>query len=236
LRQFFFIVGRGKRMIQDHFAPDTDFVRRLRARGKETQAAQLESFYAKLAESNIVWVDQAEPKGFGDAIMRAESLVAEDTFLVHAGDAYILSPKVPLPSRLIDVHLNGTAQATLTLKSIDDPRQYGVAEVSGRGVFSVERVQEKPSRPRSKFAIMPIYIFTHTIFDALRVIGPGVGDEIQLTDAIQELIKNGQKVQAVNLKREDLRLDIGTPETYWEALGFAYNNVERRKRRANVGE
>ena len=226
-RDFFFIVGRGKRMIQDHFAPDREFVQRLRAHGKDTQAVQLETFYAKLAESNIVWVDQAEPKGFGDAVLRAEPLVAGDPFLVHAGDAYIFS-KSPLPSRLIDVHSKGAAQATLTVKRVEDPRQYGVAEVSGRGVFNVNRVEEKPSRPTSKFAIMPIYIFTHTIFDALRVVAPGVGGEIQLTDAIQELIKKGQRVEALDLGEDDFRIDIGTPETYWEALGFAYRNTARR--------
>jgi UTP--glucose-1-phosphate uridylyltransferase len=235
LRHFYFIVGRGKRMIQDHFAPDRDFVGRLRIQGKNAQAAQLESFYAKLGASNIVWVDQPEPKGFGDAVMRAESLVGGDPFLVHAGDAYILSPKQPLPSRLIYVHSKGGVQATLTVKRIEDPRQYGVAEVSGRIVFDVNRVQEKPRRPKSKFAIMPIYIFTHAIFDALRVTKPGVGGEIQLTDAVQELIKEGQKVQAVNLNREDFRLDIGTPETYWETLCFAYHSVGARKHSALVG-
>jgi UTP--glucose-1-phosphate uridylyltransferase len=235
LRYFYFIVGRGKRMIQDHFSPDTEFVRRLRNRGKEAQAAQLESFYARLADSNIVWVDQAEPKGFGDAVLRAESLVAGDPFLVHAGDAYILSPKQPLPSRLMDVHSKTKAQATLTLKTIDDPRQYGVAEVSGKGLLKVNRVQEKPARPKSKFAIMPIYIFTPAIFDCLRVISPGVGGEIQLTDAIQELIEEGQRVQAVRLNRRDFRLDIGTPETYWETLGFAYRDVDPRKRGRHGG-
>jgi UTP-glucose-1-phosphate uridylyltransferase len=80
---------------------------------------------------------------------------------------------------------------------------------------------------------MPIYIFTHTIFDALRVTAPGVGGEIQLTDAIQELIQSGRRVQALNASKEDLRLDIGTPETYWESLGFAYRNLWSRKARAH---
>jgi len=235
LREFFFIVGRGKRMMQDHFTPDREFVRRLKDRKKTAQAAQLENFYAKLDESNVVWVDQPEPKGFGDAVMRAESLVAGEPFLVQAGDAYILSRTRPLPLRLIDVHAKGTAQATLTLKKIEDPRQYGVAEGSGRGVFKVDRVQEKPSHPKSKFAIMPIYVFTRAIFEALRVTTPGVGGEIQLTDAIQELINRGERIQAVNLNREDLRLDIGTPETYWETLGFAYRNALAGDRRQRVG-
>ena len=231
LRHFYFIVGRGKRMIQDHFAPDREFVRRLRVHGKNAQAAQLESFYTKLSDSNIVWVDQPAPRGFGDAVMRAESLVAGESFLVHAGDAYIRSPMEPLPARLIHAHSKNRAQATLTVKRIKDPRQYGVAEVSGTRVFDVTRVQEKPSRPKSKFAIMPIYIFTHTIFDALRVTKPGVGGEIQLTDAIQGLINKGLKVQAVNLYRNDFRLDIGTPETYWETLDFAYRLANKAQRR-----
>jgi dTDP-glucose pyrophosphorylase len=137
---------------------------------------------------------------------------------------------------LIDVHSSGEAQATLTLKKIEDPRQYGVAEVSGRDVFDVDRVQEKPTHPRSRFAIMPIYVFTRTIFDALKITTPGVGGEIQLTDAIQILIDKGERIQAVNLNRDDIRLDIGTPETYWETLGYSYRNVLAGNHRQRAGK
>ena len=220
-------------MIQDHFAPDREFVKRLGALGKPGQALQLEAFYTKLDDSNIVWVDQPEPRGFGDAIMRTESLVAGDPFLVHAGDDYILSGRRPLPLRLVEAHSVGGAEATLTVKRMDNPRQYGVAEVSGRGIFDVSRVEEKPPHPKSKFAIMAVYIFTNVIFDALKITQPGVGGEVQLTDAIQELIKSGNKVQAVNLTKDDVRLDIGTPEKFWETLEFAYHNARSKKRGAH---
>ena len=53
--------------------------------------------------------------------------------------------------------------------------------------------------------------------------------EIQLTDAIQGLLDSGRKVQAISLRADDLRLDIGTPETYWEALELSYRNATSGK-------
>lgn len=227
-RYFYFIVGRGKRAIQDHFTPDRDFVSRLTVLGRTSQALQLEAFYRKLEECKVVWVNQAEPRGFGDAIMQVEPLVGDEPFLVHAGDACILSAKRPLATRLVEAHSTGRAQATLTINEVEDPRQYGVAEVTAGEILDVRRVQEKPVRPESNFAIMPVYIFSPIIFEALKVTAPGVGGEIQLTDAIQELIKMRHRVQAINLNKDDVRLDVGTPETYWETLQLTYRRATSR--------
>jgi len=89
-------------------------------------------------------------------------------------------------------------------------------------MFKVKRAVEKPEKPSSKFAIMPIYTFRPIIFKALERTSPGKDGEIQLTDAIQMLIDWGLKVYAIELKPEEVRLDIGTPETYWEALKLSY--------------
>jgi len=109
---------------------------------------------------------------------------------------------------------------------MEDPRQYGVAEVQEHGsVFEVKRVIEKPDEPSSKLAIMPIYIFNPVIFDALRSTLPGKGGEIQLTDAIQRIIDSGRHVSAIVLTESDVRLDIGTPENYWEALELSHRTA-----------
>ena len=70
LRQFYFIVGRGKRAIEDHFTPDHWFVGRLNTVGKGRQV--LEAFYRRIEESCIIWVNQPEPRGFGAAVLQAE--------------------------------------------------------------------------------------------------------------------------------------------------------------------
>ena len=86
----------------------------------------------------------------------------------------------------------------------------------------VDRVTEKPSKPKSKFAILPLYVFNSSIYEALEKIRPDKNEEIQLTDAIQQLIEDGCRVQALKLRRDEIRLDIGTPEYYWEALAQSH--------------
>jgi len=85
----------------------------------------------------------------------------------------------------------------------------------------VEKVEEKPENPKTNLAIMTIYIFKPTIFKALQTTKPGKRGEIQLTDAIQTLQQEGQKVLAIKLHNET-RLDIGMPQQYWEALLNSY--------------
>jgi len=121
-------------------------------------------------------------------------------------------------------HLDASADVTLTLQELSDPRQYGVVETSQPedGRLIVRSLVEKPAEPTSKLAIMPLYIFNTAIFKALKVTSPDHSGEIQLTDAIQKLIDSGHRVQAIRLHMDDIRLDIGTPETYWEALRLSY--------------
>lgn len=231
IREFYFIVGKEKRAIEDHFTPDREFISRLNSHGKNSQAQELESFYKKIEASTIVWVNQPEPKGFGDAVLQAERLIRDEPFLVHAGDTYIISNAPAIPVRLAEAHTRNQAQATLTIQEVEDPRQYGVAEVSemSGGILDVKRVEEKPTRPTTKLALMPIYIFNPTIFNALRATKADKGGELQLTDAIQKLIETGHKVQAVKLRADDIRLDIGTPETYWEALQLSHRHALSKK-------
>lgn len=231
LREFCFIVGKGKRAIEDHFTPDWNYVRELNEHRKSVQATQLEHLYGKIEASRIVWVNQPEPRGFGHAVLQAESLVGNETFLVQAGDTYITAASTPIHSRLLKAHFNNGADVTLTVQKVRDPRQYGVAEVrsSSSKPLRVLKVEEKPAKPKSNFAIMPLYIFNRTIFDSLRKTEKDSVGEIQLTDAIQGLLDSGSKVQAISLRADDLRLDIGTPETYWEALELSYRNATSAK-------
>jgi UTP--glucose-1-phosphate uridylyltransferase len=231
VREFYFIVGRRKRAVQDHFAPDHEFVHRLKSQGKDSQALRLlESFYRKVEASTIVWVNQPEPKGFGDAVLQAERLTDDDSFLVQAGDTHIISTEESVHARLAKAHMKNNADATLTIREVEDPRQYGVADILEKGgTLEVKAVVEKPDQPRTRLAIMPVYVFTPTIFSALRATKPGKGGEIQLTDAIQELIDRGRRVQAIKLAPDDIRLDIGTPESYWEALQLSHRYASSKK-------
>jgi UTP--glucose-1-phosphate uridylyltransferase len=230
-REFYFIVGKSKRAVQDHFGPDSEYVQYLNYHDKEILGLQLEDLYKKVSDSFLIWVNQPEPKGFGDAVLRAEGLIGNEPFLVVAGDTYVISEK-GIIHRLFRAHLNSKASATLTLKQVSDPRQFGVADVldNGDGTFLVHRVVEKPAKPTSNLAIMAIYAFDTHIMEALKAVPPGQGGEIQLTDGIQKLIESGRTVQAIKMDATDHVLDIGTPESYWEALEFSYHYYRSRSK------
>jgi hypothetical protein len=100
----------------------------------------------------------------------------------------------------------------------------------GDSKFDVVKVVEKPEKPPSKLAIMPFYIFSPEIIEVLEVLDPGLGGEIQLTDAIQKLIDGGRRVVGVMLRDDEMRLDVGTPETYWEAVKTSYEYFGRMGR------
>jgi UTP--glucose-1-phosphate uridylyltransferase len=227
-REFCFIIGRGKRVIEDHFTIDRDFIRQLNDKAKYSLASTLEQFYRKIEDSMIVWINQPEPKGFGHAVLMAKAFIGNESFLVHAGDTYIISKNNNHVKRLIEVHEKKKAEVTLLLKEVENPKQYGVAEVQEQnsGVFIVRKVIEKPQKPPTNLAIMPIYIFNPTIMTILEKTQPILGGEIQLTDGIQKIIDKGLKVQAMKLKDDEIRLDVGTPETYWEAIAISHTHSQ----------
>lgn len=228
-REFCFVVGRGKRTIEDHFTPDRIYVELLQEEGGLELAQELDAFYDRIEDSTIVWVNQPEPRGFGDAVLKAKSFAGNDQVLVHAGDTYITSDGHSHLERLIKAHNESEAAATLVLQEVDDPREYGVAEIGESSVdevYEVKNAVEKPEEPPTNLAIMPVYIFEPSIFEALEKTPPGRGDEIQLTDGFVKLIDQGKDVRAIKLKSGETRLDIGTGETYWEALKESYDLVK----------
>jgi UTP--glucose-1-phosphate uridylyltransferase len=85
------VVGRGKRAIEDHFTPDFSFVSMLDSKGLDGPAGELEAFYKMVDRCTISWVNQPQPRGFGDAVLKAKSFVGDDRFLVHAGDSHFIS-------------------------------------------------------------------------------------------------------------------------------------------------
>lgn len=226
IREFYFVVGRGKRAIEDHFTPDKPFVALLRSLGKKLKAREMEQFYGRVSQSTINWVNQPKPRGFGDAVLRARSVANESPFLVHAGDNYVISPGRDFLERMLATKEAGASSATLLLRRVPDPRQYGVAQVAETGgQLVVRRVTEKPKRPPSRLALLPVYIFDPILFEMLSKTKPGLGGEVQLTDAIQQMLDEGLKVNAVKLLPREYWLDVGTPETYWEALRMSHRTL-----------
>jgi UTP--glucose-1-phosphate uridylyltransferase len=162
--------------------------------------------------------------------LKGKVFVGDEPVLVHAGDTCILSDRNRHIIKNLKIHKKLGADATCVLQRVRDPRQYGVAEVEKfkDGAYKVKKVVEKPEKPKTDLAIMPIYTFQPVIFKALKKTRPGKGNEIQLTDGIQKLIDWGLKVYSIKLSPRDIRLDIGTTETYWNALETSYRHAVKR--------
>jgi UTP--glucose-1-phosphate uridylyltransferase len=230
LREFCYVVGREKRSIEDHFTPDPDCISMLEGTGKNDQATDLEDFYEKLRTSTIMWVNQLEPKGFGNAVLMAKPFVQTEQCLVHAGDSCIISKGMDHIRLLLDTYERLNADAAFIVLEIENPREYGIIEAEEKeaGIYTVKAAVEKPKKPTTNLAIMAMYVFRPVIFKALEKTQPGKGGEIQLTDAIQKLIDWGSNVYAVKLNKNYAHLDIGSPERYWEALYLSYHHFCRR--------
>jgi len=230
LREFCYIVGRGKRGIEDHFTPDDKCIRTLEGMGKNGQATDLEDFYEKLETSTIMWVNQPEPKGFGNAVLMAQPFVQNEPCLVHAGDSFILSKDMDYIKKLLNAYERFKADSAFIVLEIENPRQYGIVQGDevDDGILKVRTAVEKPEKPPTNLAIMAMYVFHPVIFKALEATQPGRNGEIQLTDAIQKLIDWGLNVYAVKLDKNYSHLDIGSPERYWDALSLSHQSFSRR--------
>jgi len=224
IREYFIVVGRGKRAIEDHFTPDPGFINLLKEKGKNSYAEEMERFYNMIHDSIIVFLNQPEPKGFGDAVLRSKGLI-DETFIVHAGDTYIASNNCEHLKKLLEVHSRHSCSATLLVTAVENPRSYGIigGEMIEKDVWIVNKVEEKPQKPWSNIAILPVYVFEIEIFDCLSKISPGVDGEIQLTDGIGSLLERKKKVVAVKLPDNIPRLDIGNPKSLWRALETSYH-------------
>jgi UTP--glucose-1-phosphate uridylyltransferase len=229
LREFCYIVGRGKRGIEDHFTPDAECIRMLEDMGKNGQASNLDSFYEKLNTSTIMWVNQPEPKGFGNAVLMAQPFVQNESCLVHAGDSCIISQNMDYAQKLLDAFERYGADAAFLVLEIENPKQYGIVEGEeiAPGIIKVKSIVEKPTHPKTNLAVMAMYVFHPVIFKALESTKPGINGEIQLTDAIQKLVEWGLKVYGIKLDGRYQHLDIGSPERYWAALELSHKQLSQ---------
>lgn len=223
-RDYCFIVGREKRSIEDHFTPHETYLRDLVGDYKKIMS----KFYQKLENSHLVWINQNRPLGFGDAVRRAERYVGKEDFIVHAGDVTILSnSKHPILRLMETAKKNPDVKAILLCKKIKDSKRYGIPTVNklSNNLFDVKKVVEKPNKPKSEFGILPLYYFKSDIFSSLKKIKPGKGKEFQLTDAIQKMIQEKQKVLAITLDKNEKEVDVGTVESYRNAQDITFRKA-----------
>ncbi len=227
-RDFCFIVGRNKRIIEDHFTSDDIMTNSLYSQKKDQYVKELMIFFKKINQSQIVWINQSKPLGFGHAVLQSKSYVGNNRFLLHAGDTILLSKNNNHLKKLIQCHRKNKSVASFIVQKIKDPRHYGVIDGKTSGnIIKVTNLEEKPLRPKTNLAILPLYIFEPIIFQYIKNLKPAKHGEIQLTDAIINMVKDGLNVYAVDLTKEILHMDIGNPQSYWDSLNMSYKNIKQ---------
>jgi len=224
MRHFCIIVGRGKEQIENHLSPHYDFIDLLKKKGEHEYVNILLKLYKKIEKSSIVWIRQHKQTGLGSATFLTKDVVGDRPFLFHAGDLYIPKPKYI--HDMIKIHQKFEPTATLGIKKVPDPWQYGVAELGKKKgkTYEITHVVEKAKNPPSNFILTGVNIFEPEIFDAIKKTKKSVNNEIQLTDSIQTLIKANKTILASKMQSNDICIDIGTPKNYYSAIKYSYNH------------
>jgi len=183
------VTGRSKRAIEDHFDRNFELEYFLEDRGKTEELSEVRRL-ADLAD--IHYVRQGEPLGLGHAVSVARKHVGDDPFVVMLGDD-IMDDECTVLSDMMKTHEEtGASIIALSEFPLEEISSYGCVdpEFITEQLVRIRRIVEKPAPADapSNLAVMGRYIFTPGIFDALSETRPGVGGEIQLTDAIELLL------------------------------------------------
>ena len=183
--------------------------------------------------ANICYVRQNHPKGLGHAILKAKSFVGDEPFVIALGDDIVYND-VPVAKQLIDNYSKyGSSIVGCQKVKESDVSKYGIVKPLlslDEKTVEMEDFIEKPSveEAPSKLACLGRYLLTPKIFDYLEKTEPGKGGEIQLTDAIVAMMKEGEKVLAYNF--EGKRYDIGNKFGLLKAnIEFGLRNEETRE-------
>ena len=209
------ITGRGKRSLEDHFDRSIELEVSLEASGKDELLAEIRAL-AELAD--IHYVRQGEALGLGHAVAVARKHVGEEPFAVLLGDD-IMDERSTVLQEMIAAYERRSA-SVIAIKRFprDEIRYYGCIDGTEEpdGLMNVRSIVEKPAPEDapSELAVMGRYVFTPQIFEALKQTKPGVGGEIQLTDAIGALLADQPVFGYVF---EHGRFDIGKKLDYLRA-------------------
>lgn len=229
VEEILIITGRNKKSIEDHFDKSVELELELENKGKD----ELLDIVRNISNMvNIHYIRQKEPKGLGDAIYCARHFIGDEPFAVMLGDDIVDNGDgVPCLKQLIDVY-DEHKTTILGVQEIDkkDTDKYGIVdgEKISENVYKVNALVEKPNTEEapSNVAILGRYIIKPEIFNILGDLPPGKNGEVQLTDALENLIeKNGMYAYTFQGRRYDLGDKLGFLQA---TVDFALKRPELR--------
>ena len=213
------IIGKGKRAIEEHFDRSPVLEETLAQKNNIEMLKKIKAI-SNMANIHFVW--QKEMNGLGDAILHARHHVGNEPFVILLGDTLVQSEDGPVTKQLINV-FNKYKGSVVALEEVKPElvSRYGVVdgETVSDKVIKAKNWIEKPSLDEapSNLTVASRYLFTPEIFDFLENTLPGKNNEIQLTDAMSEMVKS---LPMFGLKFKGKRYDIG------DKLGFLKTNIE----------
>ncbi len=227
IEEILIITGRNKKCIEDHFDKSVELEMELEKNNKNELLELVQDISGMV---DIHYIRQKEPRGLGHAIRCAKAFVGNEPFAILLGDDIVYNNQKPCLKQLIECY-NEYKTSILGVQTVEkeDVSKYGIVDgilIEDR-VCKVKGLVEKPSvdEAPSNTAILGRYIVTPKIFDILDNTKPGKGNEIQLTDALLELIKE-EAMYAYNF--EGKRYDVG------DKLGFLEATVEYALRKPEI--
>lgn len=231
ITELIFVTSSAKYSIEDYFDSNYELESRLFQAGKTELLNIIKNILPR--DVNCVYIRQNQPKGLGDAVLRASCLIGQEPFAVLLADDLIYSSKQTCLSQMRE-HFEAKASSIIAVEEIEihQSRQYGIValelEQPNNALNPIEAIVEKPKPEQapSNLAVVGRYIFTPEIFKHLETLQSIENEEIQLTDAIANLMTE-QKVYAYQFSGQ--RFDCGSK------LGYLKATVEYGLRHEELG-
>ena len=222
VKRLLFVTGPGKASIENHFDINSELIALLRESGKEEQ---LQELAFERQQMDYFYTRQRRQLGLGHAVLCARPFVGSQPFVVALGDSILgVNTNSNVVERMVAQFEQSGADVVIAFEEV--PREevvnYGIAlpRQPVGDVFELQDVIEKPSvaEAPSNLAVAARYVFSPSIFDALAKTEPGKGGEIQLTDAIRRVLREGGKGIGLKLSHAERRFDIGNFESYYQSF------------------
>jgi glucose-1-phosphate thymidylyltransferase len=167
---------------------------------------------------DITYIVQGNPLGLAHAAGCAKDFVGDDDFVMYLGDN-ILKEGI---TDLVESFQSGDYDAGIALQEVDNPQQFGIADLDDEG--RVTQLIEKPDDPPTNFALIGMYVFSPKVFDAIETLEPSWRGELEITDAIQTLLEDGNAIDSHIV--EGWWKDTGKPEDILHANHLVLEDLQ----------